>query len=73
MGRSAALIQAQIDVLETFLASSDSLLQSVSSDGTSRTTITRMDALKELNILYQVLGRANGTSPMIARGVVKGL
>lgn len=72
MSRSAASIQAEIDVIETFLASSDSLMTSVSADGTSR-SVNRAEVATRLDKLYQQLGRKNGTSPMIIRGVVKGM
>ncbi len=73
MGQSAALIQARIDVLETFLGSADSLIQSVGSDGTSLTKTDRASAAKELRQLYMDLGRVSGTSPMLARGRLRGL
>lgn len=70
--RTAALIQAEIDILETFLASADSLLSSVSADGTSR-TVNRMEAAKRLDQLYIQLERRNGSEPMFVRGVTKGM
>lgn len=72
MGRSASAIQAEINVIETELQSSASLIASASSDST---TITKRRELLEarLDKLYVQLGRANGTSPMIVRGVVRGL
>lgn len=70
--RTAALIQAEINTLETFLASADSLLSSVSADGTSR-TVNRMEAAKRLDQLYIQLERRNGNEPMFVRGVIKGM
>lgn len=73
MPRSASSIQAEIDRLETFLSGSDTTVQNVSADGTSVARINRKDAEARLDKLYQQLGRANGTAPMLARGVVTGL
>lgn len=73
MGRSAASIQAEIDRLETFLSSASTTLQSTASDGTSVVNIDRDKATQRLDMLYQQLGRANGTSPMFVRGRVGGV
>lgn len=73
MGRSASSIQAEIDRLETFLSGAGTTIQSVSSDGTATTQIDRDKAAKRLDTLYLQLGRANGTAPMLVRGVVTGL
>jgi hypothetical protein len=70
MPRSAASIQSEINTLETFLGSSESTIQSTAADGTSINYTSRTDAAKRLDQLYTQLGRANGTSPMFARGVV---
>lgn len=72
-GRSAASIQAEINVLEAYLASTDSTASSVSSRGTSIVNVSRADASARLDALYLQLGRIDGTAPMIVRGVVKGL
>lgn len=73
MGRSASSIQAEIDILETHLQASTSLVQSQGADGTSAARFNRKDIEARLDQLYQQLGRANGTSPMLVRGVVRGL
>ncbi len=73
MARSAASIQASITILETFLASTDSFIKIATSDNTSVSKLTRKEARDELTELYQDLGRADGSSPMLVRGVVKGL
>lgn len=72
MPRSAASIQAEITALENFLQSADSLLQSVGSDGTSR-TVQRKEAAERLDELYQHLGRVDGSAPMVVRGRLDGL
>lgn len=71
--RSAASIQTEITTLETFLQSSESLLQNVGSDGTSAGRVNRKDVAARLDELYGQLGRANGESPMIVRGHLDGL
>lgn len=73
MARAAADIQAEITSLETYLQSSDSLVGSVNSRGTGITRMSRADASKRLDQLYQQYARATGAAPMIVRGVVKGL
>lgn len=70
MGRSAASIQTEIDALE---ASVSTLLQSMGSDGTSLQKADYAAQTKRLDQLYGQLGRANGTEPMLVRGVVRGL
>jgi hypothetical protein len=72
MARSAASIQAQIDVYEAALSSGQSVYSSISSDGTSRSLDT-VAISAELRRLYRDLGRANGSDPMIVRGVLRGL
>lgn len=72
MARSAASIQAEITAIETLLSSSASLSTSLAADGVSR-TIDRSGLEARLDKLYQQLGRADGSSPMILRGVVRGL
>lgn len=70
MGRSASAIQAEINIIETELQSSASLISTASSDSTSITK--RRDQLEaRLDKLYIALGRVNGTSPMALRGVVR--
>ena len=73
MGRSAGSIQAEIDRLETFLSGAGTTVANVASDGTTIGYINREKAEARIDTLYQQLGRANGTSPMFARGVVTGL
>lgn len=73
MGRSAASIQAEIDIIEAELSSSASVVASAASRGTQITRASRKDLSERLDRLYQELGRANGTDPMFARGVVTGL
>ena len=73
MGQTAALIQARIDVLETFLSSSASLIQTTGADGTSVGYTSRLDATKELRQLYMDLGRVSAASPMLVRGRLRGL
>ncbi len=73
MGRSASSIQAEIDRLETFLSGAGTTIASTSADGTSTTLINRKDAETRLDRLYLQLGRANGTAPLLVRGVVTGL
>lgn len=71
MPRSAASIQAEIDILETELQSTSSLLESGAGDGVQWRR-NRAQLEKRLDKLYVQLGRANGTSPMIVRGKVLG-
>jgi hypothetical protein len=72
MARAASSIQAEITAIETMLQSAESMYQSVGADGVSR-SVNRADLSARLDSLYVQLSRANGTSPMIVRGVVKGL
>lgn len=72
MGRTASAIQAEINIIETELQSSASLISTASSDSTSITK--RRDQLEaRLDKLYVALGRANGSAPMFVRGVVRRL
>ncbi len=71
MARSAAAIQAEITSIETHLQSSDSVVSSVGSDGTSLSRADRSKLEERLDQLYQQLGRVDGTSPMIVRGRVR--
>jgi hypothetical protein len=73
MPRSAASIQAEIDILEARLSSAASLTRSAGSDGTNLTYEDRASLTKRLDSLYMHLGRANGTAPMFARSRVDGL
>lgn len=73
MGRSAASIQAQITAIEAFIASGGGLAKSVQANGVSESTMTMDEATALLNQLYAQLGRANGTAPMISRGITLGL
>lgn len=72
MARSSASIQAEITSIETLLQSSQGLYSSIGADGLSR-TVNRSSLEERLDKLYQQLGRADGSSPMIVRGHVKGL
>lgn len=73
MGRSAASIQAQITALETYIASGGGISKSISANGVSETSMSMDEATKLLDSLYIQLGRANGSSPMISRGIILGL
>lgn len=73
MGRSASSIQTEITTLETYLASTESLNLSVSSDGTSVARARRAEIESRLDLLYQQLERANGSAPMFVRGRIKGM
>ncbi len=72
MARSAASIQAEIDSIETLLATSASLNSSVAADGVSR-TIDRTALQSRLDFLYAQLERAAAGGSMFVRGVVRGL
>jgi pyrroloquinoline quinone (PQQ) biosynthesis protein C len=72
MARSATAIQTEIDAIEAQLPNAIASA-SYSIAGRSKSNQT-LDALtKRLDVLYQQLGRANGTAPMLVRGVPKGL
>jgi hypothetical protein len=73
VARSSTYIQLEITAIETRLQSADSMLQSVSADGTSVTAVERKALESRLDDLYQMLDRATGASPMFVRGRVKGL
>jgi hypothetical protein len=73
MGRSASSIQTEITTLETYLASADSMVLGVGSDGTNITRARRSEIEQRLDMLYQQLERANGTAPMFVRGRIKGM
>lgn len=72
MARSAASIQAEITAIESLLSSASSLYSTVTAGGSSR-SIDRASLQARQDQLYQQLGRADGSAPMIVRGVVKGL
>lgn len=72
MARSASSIQAEISSIETLLQSSQGVYASIGADGVSR-TVNRSALEQRLDRLYQQLGRADGSSPMIVRGYLKGL
>lgn len=72
MARSAASIQSEITAIERLLTTAGSMNTAVGADGVSR-TIDRTGLERRLDQLYQQLDRASGSSPMIVRGVVKGL
>jgi hypothetical protein len=72
MARSATAIQVEITAIEAQLPNAIAAA-SYSIAGRSKSNQT-LDALtKRLDVLYQQLGRANGTSPMLVRGVPTGL
>jgi pyrroloquinoline quinone (PQQ) biosynthesis protein C len=72
MARSATAIQTEITAIEAQLPNAIAAA-SYSIAGRSKSNQT-LDALtKRLDVLYQQLGRANGTSPMLVRGVPTGL
>lgn len=73
MARSAASIQLEIDAIETRLTSAASMLEQGGVDGTNMRYSERSGLESRLDQLYQQLGRANGTSPMIVRTKVNGL
>ncbi len=73
MGRPASSIQAEINRLETFLSGSATTIANVGNDGTTVGMINRTGAEKRLDTLYQQLARADGSKPMLVRGVVTGL
>jgi len=73
MGRSASSIQTEITTLETYLASANSLVQGVGSDGTNVNQSRRAEVEARLDLLYQQLERANGSAPMFVRGRIKGM
>lgn len=72
MARSATAIQVEITAIEAQLPNVIAAA-SYSIAGRSKSNQT-IDALtKRLDVLYQQLGRANGTAPMLVRGVPTGL
>lgn len=72
MARSTALIQAEIDSLESEIAKAVKA-QSYSIAGRSKSNQSHASLTARLDKLYQQLARANGSSPMIVRGHVEGL
>jgi hypothetical protein len=72
VARSIASIDAEIAAIEALLSSSAGLSTSIGADGVSR-TIDRSGLESRLDKLYMQRDRADGSSPMIIRGVVKGL
>lgn len=73
MARSAASIQAEIDRIEAVLSSADGTIASAGADGVSAQRVNYAAMTARLDRLYQQLGRANGSAPMIVRGRVDGL
>lgn len=73
MSRSAASIQAQINVLEAFLQSGASTIVTQGANGVTATRIDAIQATTMLNELYLQLGRADGSNPMLVRGRLVGL
>jgi hypothetical protein len=71
--RSAASIQAEIDIREARIASAAGTVQGTAGDGESVNFVNFAEETRRLDQLYQQLDRANGSAPMIARGVVKSL
>ena len=72
MARSAASIQTEITAIEAQLPNAIAAA-SYSIAGRSKSNQTLESLTKRLDLLYQQLGRATGASPMLVRGVVKGL
>lgn len=72
MARSASAIQAEITIAEAQLAAIYAS-KSYGINGRSKTTQDLKQVTDRLDQLYLQLGRANGTSPMFVRGVVRGL
>ncbi len=72
MARSAATIQVEIDAIEAQLPNAIAAA-SYSIAGRSKSNQTLDTLTKRLDLLYQQLSRANGTSPMVVRGVPSGL
>lgn len=72
MGRPASSIQAEIAILEGELAAI-ARSSSYSINGRSKTNQNYQQITKRLDQLYTQLGRANGSTPMITRGVLRGL
>lgn len=73
MARSSASIQTEITTLETYLASTASLVSNVGADGTSVGQTERAALTKRLDELYTQLDRVTGNAPMFVRGRIKGL
>lgn len=71
MATLAQSIQTQIDAIDAQMASVTPT--SYSANGVSGTNPAWLDLSKRRAILAGQLARLNGTSPMIVRGVVKGL
>lgn len=72
MPRSVTSIQAEITVLEAFLASDKSTLSATASDGTSVNFTNRESATKRLDTLYRQKDLASGRKRFV-RGYVTGL
>ncbi len=72
MARTAASIQVEITALEAQLANAISAA-SYSVAGRSKANQSYDALTRRLDQLYQQLSRANGTAPMVVRGVLKGL
>jgi hypothetical protein len=72
MARSAASIQVEIDALEAQLANAIAA-SSYSVAGRSKANQSYDTLTKRLDQLYMQLSRANGTAPMVVRGVPSGL
>lgn len=73
MPRSAESIQAEIDNLEAYLESQDSLIDQAGAGATMAKQASREVIQKRLDSLYIMLDRANGTNPMEVRGRIDGL
>ncbi len=72
MARSATSIQTEIDAIEAQLPNAIKAA-SYSIAGRSKSNQTLESLTKRLDLLYQQLGRVNGTAPMLVRGVIDGL
>ena len=73
MARSSASIQAEIDRIEALLASDDALVAGAGANGVSASRVDYDRMTRRLDLLYRQLGRADGSSPMFARGRLKGM
>jgi hypothetical protein len=72
MARSAASIQTEITALEAQIAVA-AASASYTINGRTKVSQSYTALCERLDRLYVHLGRANGTEPMIVRGVVKNL
>ena len=71
MATRAASLQAQINVIDLYLAKIEPT--SVAADGVSATSPEWLKLAERRDKLQNMLDRISGTSPMFARGRVSGL